>query len=252
MAVGVTVLVAGGLVACSTQIPARPAQGTSSPSVSAPVMAEPGVLSIDVGKAPFIPFVVDWAINVDDMGAVVDASPIIVSGVVTRVIGTEVDELGVINTIFGVRVDEVYKGNLASGEEINVRLPGGAMTMGDYIAALDSLGIYDQIFPVKSPEFLEEHGIDPDDVKDARSQDPAAPVIHNHGSNPTSASVIAEIDPDAWVFLLDQDAVGSYHATFLNLSLMYLKSGAVIRVVPGEQGQRPLSLPEEEFRALAG
>lgn len=54
------------------------------------------------------------------------------------------------------------------------------------------------------------------------------------------------------MFLLDQDAVGSYRATFLNLSLMYLKSGAVIRVVPGEQGQRPLSLPEEEFRALAG
>lgn len=182
---------------------------------------------VDVNLEPLFPIEMDIAIDVDDPAAVADASSEVVAGTVISTDSTSVDSLGVIDTYYTLKVDKVYKGDLKVGDKISVSLPGGSMTLGDYITELDRIGRYDDNFPVKSEEFMKEHGIDPSTVVDPRDQDPNTLVTQNFGNNPTSESQNAEIDPDAWIYFLDEYEEGGYYGSVLNYSFKYLKGGYV-------------------------
>lgn len=223
--------------------------GSGSPKEST---AMAYVSGFDVGGADRYPAEFDTTINFDDPRAVEGVSTTVLSGTVLGELGTSLDPLMMIHTTFEVRVDEVFKGNLTAGETIEIRLAGGVMTLGEYIKALDAAGTFEQEFPVKSEEFYKEHGIDPNQVPDPRKQDPATPVVHNLGSNPTSASLNEQVAPDAWLYFLNQDDDGTYYGSVLNHSLMYLKGGFVhsLFAVPGEVELEPLSV--EELRQVSG
>lgn len=172
----------------------------------------------------------------------------VVAGTVISTDSTSVDSLGVIDTYYTLKVDKVYKGDLKVGDKISVSLPGGSMTLGDYITELDRIGRYDDNFPVKSEEFMKEHGIDPSTVVDPRDQDPNTLVTQNFGNNPTSESQNAEIDPDAWIYFLDEYEEGGYYGSVLNYSFKYLKGGYVYSLnLENDQGQRDKPFPEAEL-----
>ncbi len=219
------VLVMGLLVGCAAE------SSSDSIETSWSIASEPSEV-VDVNLAPPKAIDADWSLNVDDPAAVASFSSVIVAGSVVNIEETYVGPLDTIHTRYMLKVDKVYKGNLKVGDEISVSLPGGAMTLGDYIEELDRMGRYDDVFPVKGEEFLKEAGIDPATVVDPRDDDPNAQLIDNLGSNPTSESLNAEVAPDAWVYFLNIEDDGTYYGSVFNHSLKYVKGGQVFNLNP--------------------
>lgn len=235
LAVGVLV---GGCAAESTSSPVTPRHS------AAPESSE----LIDVSLAPEKVVYADWSFNVDDPAAVAEFSRAVVSGIIVHTEASNVGPLEFIHTKYTLKVDKVYKGDLKAGDEISVSLAGGTMTLGDYIAELDRLGKYDDVFPTKDEKFMKDAGIDPTTVVDPRDADPNTPMTQNFGTNPTSKSLNAEITPDAWVYFLNSEDDGTYYGSVFNHSLKYVKDGYVYSLNPEPlEGQTPTPFPEGEL-----
>lgn len=188
-------------------------------------------------------FHADWPVNVNDPQALREFSSAVISGKVTAIQRSFVDSVGGIGTVYSVRVERVYKGeNIA--EVISVALPGGTMPLGEYISSLDKLGLYEMKLGTKDPELLRNAGLDPNREQDPRKMDPSTPATENWGMNPTSKSLLAELQPDAWVFYIGAvEGDVSYGAAF-DHALSYLKDGLVYSLHP-EAEQSPI--PESEL-----
>ncbi|MFT3944052.1 MAG: hypothetical protein QM705_09580 [Ancrocorticia sp.] len=236
----------GGSTASSAATLAPTAGVTATASATEASPGAPAQESVDVNLEPRSEAQMEWGLNIYDPAAVAEASSEVVAGTIVSTDGNFVDVLNTINTKYTLKVEKVYKGDLKVGDEISVSLPGGSMTLGDYIAELDRLGRYDEVFPAKSEEFMKEKGIDPATVVDPRDQDPTTPVTHNLGSNPTSESLNAEVAPEAWVYFLNHEDDGTYYGSVLNHSLKYLKEGDVHSLNP-DAGDHATSLPEAEL-----
>ena len=223
---------------------------TTSTAASPPTTSEIPQPSdgTDINLEPRLGRQIDWSFNIDDPAAVADFSRAVVSGVIVHTEGSNVGPLEIIHTNYTLKVDKVYKGDLKVGDEINVSLAGGTMTLGDYIAELDRLGKYDGVFPTKDEKFMKDAGIDPTTVVDPRDADPNTPVTHNFGTNPTSKSLNEEITPDAWVYFLNSEDDGTYYGSVFDHSLKYVKDGYVYSLDPEPlEGQTPTPFSEAEL-----
>lgn len=208
-----------------------------------PRMADHRVVDTGVEGMPVAQLAIDWSIDVNDPEALREASAVVVSG---RVIGVErsfVEMGGFVITAYSVQVDEVYKGEVSS-KIISVSLPGGTVPLGDYIVALDEMGLSQMKLGSKD---LDRDGVPdggPGEYQDPRSMDPATPITENWGTNPASASALAELQPDSWVFYLGGVDDGSYYGTAFNHALHYLKDGQVRSVHTEAERQ---AFPEVEL-----
>lgn len=234
-----TILVLGVMAGCAQRADTSPTgDATEAPAILAPM---PDHFVADTGaegtiSAPLDP---DWSINVVDPAGLAENSVAVVSG---RVIGVErsfVDSAGGIGTVYSVQVRTVYQGEVSS-DVISVRLPGGAMPLGDYISALDKLGLYEMHLGTKD---LDRDG-EPDNGPDARTMDPSLMKTENRGLNPASATTLAELQPDFWVFFIGGTEDGAYYNVGWNYGLKYLKDG-VVHSLPTEMDVPPF--PEAEL-----
>jgi len=186
------------------------------------------VADTGVEGVPRMGFEADWSFNVNDPLVLRDFSTAVVSG---RVIGIErsyVSGNGFISTAYSVRVEKIYKGsNIA--EIISVNLPGGTVSRQEFMEA--------------QAERLRGLGIDPNYEVGQPIVDPSTPVTENRGVNPASEAMIAELQPDAWVFYLISDDNVFYGAGF-DHALRYLKNGQVYGIHP-ESERSPI--PEDEL-----
>ncbi len=207
--------------------------GTHTPgpptSVQRPT-AEP-----DLALTPQSSAHVSWAVDVADSRALAEASDLVFTGTALEAIRTELDPSANLATMYRVRVDDVLKGEATSGDELEVRLPGGAMTLGDVIAAADSSGQFEMRFPEKGWD----QGINP------RERDPETLIIENWGTNPMSATQNAALEPDAWLYFINQDDEGGFVGAAWFYSLKYVKDGVVYNLsdeIPADP------VPIEELR----
>jgi|GEM_PF-4362710 len=220
------------LTGCASTADAARLYG-GSPADQVTVPGEPAeyfTSDVDVSLASPYPVLFDWNIDTSDPSALASVSPYIVLGKVTSLDSTRVDESGFINTTYTVEVSENY-GKENAPARIQLELPGGAMTLGEYIAGLDEAGKYELLLGQKSDEILREKGIDPSVVKDARAQDQEQVIIENYESNPTSESFLKDHRPDAFVFYLGGSENGVYYGAAFNHSLKYVRDGLVYNTV---------------------
>ena len=183
------------------------------------------VADTGVDRVPRMEFEADWSFNVNDPLVLRDFSTAVVSGKVIGVERSYVSGNANVVTAYSVQVETVYKGEDIP-EIISVTLPGGSVPLGEYISSLDELGRYEMKLGHKTPELLRNAGIDPSQQEDPRTMDPSTPVTENWGVNPASEAMIAELQPDAWVFFLTSDDDVYYGAGF-DHALRYLKNGQV-------------------------
>lgn len=233
---GVAAFLSVVLLAGCAATPEPQSEATASaPSAAAPMSA------VDVASEPRYPIELDWSIDTTDPRAIEEFSSLVVKGVITSVGNAFVNSAGMINTIYTVDVSDVYRGQLAS-RTIEVSLPGGAMPRGEYIAALDELGLYNMLYGPKSEEFMREKGIDPDSVVDPREQDPLGLIIHNVNSNPTSPSFLKAANPEAFIFFLNSDdGPDRIFGSVLNHSVKYVREGIVYSFTEDQESTRPFS-----------
>ncbi len=233
-----------GLIAgCGTQATSPGGASSAASSTETPQSQRP---MVDTAESPAMAVFFDWAIDVSDPTVVFEASSTVVSGSVSEVQSSWVDDQGFINTTYVIDVAKTYKGDIAPGQQIKVSLLGGTMSLGDFIAEVDRAGIYDEVFTEKSTDFWLGKGYE-SAPPDPRSEDPATLVTHNFGSDPASESLNETIQPDAWVFFLNEDPDGTFSGTVLNHSLMYLSGGKIHSLFPEEAGDRDTSVAESEL-----
>jgi len=242
---GVAVLLAiGAITGCAqgegTTVPGAVASA-QSPS---PALQKPNLFVADTGveTAPLLKSEADWSFNADDPAALGEFSSAVVSGKVVAVERSYVGGNGLVVTAYSVQVENVYKGE-GIADVISVTLPGGTVTLGEYIGAVDKLGLYEMKLGSKDPELLRRAGLEPQKNEDPRTMDPSTPVTENWGVNPASESTVAEIRPDSWVFYIVTDNDVYYGAGF-DHALSYLKDGQVYSL--NAESERS-SIPEEEL-----
>jgi len=234
------VLVVGAVAGCAHGDGAiAPVSGVSAGSSS----AGPDLFVVDTGveTAPRLHSEADWSFNTDDPAALAGFSTAVVSGKVVAVERSYVDDNGLVVTAYSVRVEKVYKGEDIP-DVISVTLPGGSVALGEYIAALDTLGLYEMKLGSKDPELLRTAGVEAVPDQDPRSMDPSTLVTENWGVNPASESTVAEIRPESWVFYLVTDDDVYYGAGF-DHALSYLKDGRV-HALNTESERSPVSEDE--------
>ena len=200
------------------------------------------VADTGVETAPRMTSIADWSFNVNDPAALRDFSSAVVSGMMIGVERSYVSANATVVTAYSVRVERVYKGeNIA--DVISVTLPGGTVTLGEYIESLDELGLYEMKFGKSDPQLRGEAGLDPNEEHDPRRQDPSTPVTENWGVNPASASMVTELQPESWVFYIHTEDNIYYGAGF-DHALSYLKDGLVYGLHP--EGERS-PVPEDDL-----
>lgn len=215
-----------------------PPEGPAAAPPAPTVQATPTPLYVaDTGidASPPIRSQGDWSVNVNDPLVLKGFSSAVVSGTVVAVEGSFVDDNGDIATTYSVHVDRVYKGENVPAV-IPVALPGGSVPLGEYIAALDRLGLYEMKLGSKSPELLRQADSDPALDEDPREADPTLPVTANWGTNPTSQSLIEQLNPDAWIFYLGATKDGIYYGAAFDHALSYLKNNMVYGLHPETEG----------------
>lgn len=215
------ILALGVMAGCTQDADTSPADGAKgAPATPAPT---PDHFVADTGAEGTLPagFDPSWAFAVADPAALREESLAVVSG---RVIGVErsfIDGNATVSTAYSVQVRTVYKGEDIA-DVISVSQPGGTMSLSEYIAALDEMGMYERVLGFKDLDGDAGNG-----YQDARTMDPSFPVTANLGLNPASATTLAELQPDNWVFYLGGSEYGSYYNTALNYGMKYLKDGMV-------------------------
>ncbi|WP_159648912.1 hypothetical protein [Erysipelothrix aquatica] len=195
------------------------------------------VSDVDINCSDIFPIIVDYAIDVSDPDVLTETSPFIVSGTIKNVEKVDINKEGFIETTYSVELDEIYKGAINT-DEIAVIVPGGQMTLGEYIQKLDEMGIYEMVSSTKSDAFLEKKGIKKEDVIDPREQDPNKIITHNFGTNPTSRSFIETKEPEKYVFYLVEHK-GVYAALSFDHGMKYIKNGTVYSVIETNEATKP-------------
>ncbi|AWB88529.1 hypothetical protein [Homoserinimonas hongtaonis] len=205
----------------------------------------PGHLIIDTGvdSASRREFHADWPVNVNDPQVLREFSSGVIAGKVIGVERSYVDANAVIVTAYSIQLEKVYKGQNIPAT-ISLTLPGGSVRLGEYISSLDKLGLYEMKLGQKDPELLRNAGLDPDQEKDPRTLDPDTLVTENWGMNPTSKSLLAELQPDSWVFYIGAVEGDVYYGAAFDHALSYLKDGMVYGLHP-EAERSPI--PESEL-----
>lgn len=219
--------------------------GGAQPSQSSQTRSQkPSHLVIDTGveaesRKEFHP---DWSFDVNDPQALYEFSSAVIAGKVIEVEQSYVDGNAMIGTIYSVQVEKIYKGQ-GIPKTISLSLPGGSVPLGEYIASLDKLGLYDMKLGRKSPELLRRAGLDPDQelAQDPRAMNPATPVLENWGTNPTSKTLIEGLQPDSWVFYIGEIEGDVYYGAAFDHAMSYLKDGVVYSLHPEAEG---VSTPE--------
>lgn len=110
---------------------------------------------------------------------------------------------------------------------ITVSVPGGSVPIEEYTESVDELG-------------LSELKLGPKELQGRY----AGPRVENWGRNPTSATMLAELQPDYWVFYLEGLEDGVYTGTGFDHSMRYLKDGQVHSL--HSEAERPV-FPEAEL-----
>lgn len=243
--VTVTILLSIGVVAGCAQH-----QGPQSAGVAgsaAPVVHESTsdhlIVDTGVDSESRKEFHADWPVNVNDPKVLGEFSSAVIGGRVVAVERSYVDANAVIVTAYTVQVLKVYKGEEIP-ETMSITLPGGSVPLGEYIASLDNLGLYDMKLGKKDPELLRNAGLDPNQEQDPRTMDPATPVIENWGMNPTSESLVSQLQPDSWIFYIGAVEGDVYYGAAFDHALSYLKDGNVYSLHPEAD---PSSVAESEL-----
>lgn len=200
------------------------------------------VSDVDVALAPAVHVTADWSVNVNDARTLREFSSAVISGRVVRVEGSWVDDSGDIVTTYQVRTEQVYKGD-GVPDLISITLPGGTLPLGEYIAGLDKVGMYEMKLGRKSDAILGS-GEGNAAWEDPREADQSLPATQNWGTNPTSSSVLEALRPDAWVFYLGFSDERTHYGAALDHALAYVKDGTVFTLQP-EAEQK--SFPEREL-----
>lgn len=195
-------------------------------SPTPPPTPEHLVADTGVEGQPVMREMADYAFDVVDPASLAKNSALVVSGTVIGVERSFVSANADIVTAYSVQVETVYKGEKVA-DVISVRLPGGTVPLGEYIQALDKLGLHEMKLGSKD---LDRDG-EPDGgdggYQDPRTMDPMVPISENWGLNPTSEKTLAEVQPELWVFYIGGSEDGSYYGTAFDYSLKYLKDGLV-------------------------
>ncbi|MDR3068343.1 MAG: hypothetical protein LBU50_02435 [Cellulomonas sp.] len=226
--IAVAILLSVGVVAGCAQDEGQQSAGVVGSATPVAGQSTPDHLVVDTGvdSESRQEFHADWPVDVNDPKVLREFSSAVIAGKVVSVERSYVDADAVIVTAYTIRVEKVYKGEKIP-ETISVTLPGGSVPLGEYIASLDNLGLYDMKLGKKDPELLSDAGLDPNQEQDPRTMDPATPVIENWGMNPTSGLLISELQPDSWVFYIGAVEGDVYYGAAFDHALSYLKDGTV-------------------------
>lgn len=221
-----TILAIGVVAGCTQEADTSPTGGaTEAPATSAP-MPDHFVADTGAEGVPPVELIADWNVNVNDPQVLRDLSIAVVSGRVIGVEGSHVDEGGFIVTNYSVQVGTVYKGEDVS-KVVTVSVPGGSVPLEEYTESVDELG-------------LSELKLGPKELQGRYE----GPRVENWGLNPTSAALLAELQPDFWVFYLEGRDDGVYVGTGFDHSMSYLKDGQVHSL--HSETERPV-FPEAEL-----
>lgn len=230
------IVILGIVTGCASTGASDAPAGDGTDSPAALLVADTGVEA-----EPVVTLQADWGFDVNDPMVLREFSTAVVSGTVIGVERSFVDGNGGIATSYSVRVETVYKGD-GVAPVISVSLPGGTVTLGEYISSLDELGLYETRLGSKA-ELLAGKGLPLEE--DPRTLDPSLPVTENWGVNPTSESLIERLHPDSWVFFIHADDSINWGSAF-DHALSYLKDGVVHSLHPEAD---PASIPESRLLA---